>query len=125
MPLLKLPTMTPARLEANRRNAQKSTASRTARGKAQSRMNGLREGWDSRFYLNLVRALLKAPPCAGDETPRANLTPEQAAHPVFAEIIEIARQAEFEVVEELRLERAQAELRKKNSFLPDAKPECY
>ena len=117
MSLRKSPTMTPARLEANRRNALKSTGPRTARGKAQSRMNGLREGWDSRFYLNLVRALLEAPPCAVDETARAMLTPEQAAHPLFREIVDIARQAELEVVEELRLERAQAELRKKNSFL--------
>ena len=36
--------MTPARLAANRRNARKSTGPRTARGKAQSRMNGLKSG---------------------------------------------------------------------------------
>ena len=37
-------TVSPARIEANRRNAQKSTRSRTARGKLQSRMDALRDG---------------------------------------------------------------------------------
>src|ERR1019366_510319 len=39
-----VPTMTPARLEANRRNARKSTGRRTTQGKSQSRLNSLREG---------------------------------------------------------------------------------
>src|SRR3954467_14832797 len=44
------PTMMPkpptsdARIEANRRNAQKSTGPRTAEGKARSRLNGLVHG---------------------------------------------------------------------------------
>jgi len=42
MSLRKSPTMTPARLDADRRNAQKLTGPRAARGKAQVRMNGLR-----------------------------------------------------------------------------------
>jgi len=42
MSLRKSPTLTPSRHDANRRNAHKSTESRTARGKAQSRMNSLR-----------------------------------------------------------------------------------
>ena len=45
MALLKPRLMTQARLAANRRNARKSTGSRTARGKAQSRMNGLKSGF--------------------------------------------------------------------------------
>jgi hypothetical protein len=52
MSLRKSPTMTPARLEANRRNAQKSTGPRTARGKAQSRMSGLKHGGRSSFTGN-------------------------------------------------------------------------
>ena len=47
MSLRKSPTLTPARIEANRRNAEQSTGPRTARGKAQSRMNSLRRGWSS------------------------------------------------------------------------------
>ena len=50
MSLRKSPTLTPARLEANRRNAQKSTGPRTARGKSQSRMNSLRTGGHFALY---------------------------------------------------------------------------
>ena len=97
MSLRKSPLMTPARLEANRRNARKSTGPRTARGKAQSRMNSLRKGWASPTYLNLLRALMDAPPCAVEETVGAILTPEQAAHPVFAKLVEMAWEAEIGV----------------------------
>ena len=100
--------MTPARLAANRRNAQKSTGPRTARGKAQSRMNGLRGGRRSPVLRNLIRALLEAPPCAVDATAREVLTPEQAAHPLFAGVVEIARQAEIAVVEDYRRTGARA-----------------
>jgi hypothetical protein len=87
--------MTPARLEANRRNAQKSTGPRTARGKSQSRLNRLRSGARSRLYRDLLLALSNAPPCAVAQTARAALTPAQAAHPLFAELVEIFRQAEI------------------------------
>ena len=50
MSLRKPFAMTPARIAANRRNARKSTGPRTGRGKAQSRVNGLRDGGRSRFY---------------------------------------------------------------------------
>jgi hypothetical protein len=100
MSLRKSPTLTPARLEANRRNARKSTGPRTARGKAQSRMNSLRSGSYSPSYRKLLRALLEAPICAVDSTARAILTPEQAAHPVFAAAVDLVRQAEFELVVE-------------------------
>ena len=102
MSLRKSPTMTPARLEANRRNAQKSTGPRAARGKAQSRLNGLRGGGRSRLYHILMLALSNAPPCAVDRTARAALTPELAAHPLFAELVEMFRQVEIDIVLESR-----------------------
>ncbi len=102
MPLRKSPTLTPARLEANRRNARKSTGPRTARAKAQSRMNGFRHGGRSRFYEGLWRAPLEAPPCSVNRTARAILTPELAAHPQFRRVVEMFRQAEIEVVTERR-----------------------
>jgi hypothetical protein len=90
--------MSPARIEANRRNAQKSTGPRTAWGKAQSRMNSLRTGGRSAFHQNFILLLLGAPPCSGDRVARALLTPEQAAHPMFRETVEMFRRAESEVV---------------------------
>jgi len=102
MSLRKPFTMSPARLKANRRNAKKSTGPRTARGKAQSRMNGLRTGGRSRLYHNLMLTLFDAPPCAVDRTAQATLTPEQAAHPLFIELVEMFRQAEIEVVLDTR-----------------------
>ena len=102
MSLRKPLTMTPARIEANRRNAEKSTGPRTARGKVQSRMNGLREGRRSRVYRDLMLTLVNAPPCAVVRTARAAQTPEQAAHPLFSELVEMFRQAEIEVVLENR-----------------------
>jgi len=95
--LLRRSPMTPARLEANRRNARKSTGPRTVRGKSQSRMNGLRNGGRSRLYNDLLLALLDAPPCAIVQTAQAALTPAQAAHPLFAELVQIFRLAENDV----------------------------
>ncbi len=94
------PDSRPAR--ANRRSALKPTGPRTAQGKGQSRMNGLRHGGRSRFYQGLWRALFEAPPCAVDRTARAILTPELAAHPNFARVVEMFRQAEIEVITERR-----------------------
>src|SRR5208283_5458720 len=120
MSLLKPRRMTPARLAANRHNARKSTGPRTARGKAQSRMNGLRSGWSSPSFRNLWRAMLEAPPCAVEETARAVLTPEQAAHPRFAELVEIFRQAEIEVCAQSRqLFGPPKNRRKKSVGLPE------
>jgi hypothetical protein len=65
-------------------------------------MNGLRNGWSSPAYNNLWLALLEAPPGAVEETARAVLTPEQAAHPKFAELVEIFRQVEIEVATQTR-----------------------
>ena len=86
--------MTPARLEANRRNSQKSTGPRTARGKSQSRLNRLRGGGRSRLYGDLLQALVDAPPCRVLETARGILTPAQMSHPLFAGLVEIFCQAE-------------------------------
>lgn len=97
MSLLKPRIMTPARLAASRRNGLKSTGPRTPRGKAQSRMNLLRGGGSLSAYRNLLRALVEAPPGAADEAARAVLTPEQYAHPKFAKLVDIFRQADGEV----------------------------
>jgi hypothetical protein len=103
MSLRRAYTLTPARLAANRRNAQKCTGPRTGQGKAQSRINALRDGGRSALYHNLMLTLLHAPPCAVDQTARAVLTPELAAHPVFAELVNMFRQAEREVALQTRL----------------------
>jgi hypothetical protein len=86
--------MTPARLEANRRNARKSTGPRTAQGKSQSRLNSLREGNRSALMRDAVLAFLQAPPYSVEEVALAILTPAQTFHPLFADIVEIARWAE-------------------------------
>ena len=109
MSLRKSPSLTPALLAANRRNARKSSGPCAARGKARARLNGLRRGTRSLPLRDLVLALLNAPPCAVDATARAVLTPERVAHPLFAEIVEIARQAEIGVAGACREARARVE----------------
>ncbi len=47
MSLRKSPTLTPALVASNRRNAKKSTGPRTARGKAWLPLNRLGDGWGS------------------------------------------------------------------------------
>jgi len=124
MSLRKSPTLTPALLAANRRNAQKSTGPRTACGKAWSRMNGLRTGARSRFYHELWQALFDAPACSVDKTARAVLTREMASHPLFSEVVDLFRQAEIEVVCESRREsRLWSPVRKKDVKLSRPKPE--
>ena len=104
MSLRKSPTRTPAFLEANRRNAQKSTGPWTPRGKAQSCLNRLKTGERSRVYRQLWYGLLDAPPCAVEPTARALLTRERAAHPVFSELVDLSRWAESMVaMDERRL----------------------
>lgn len=94
MSLRKSPTLTPARLEANRRNSRKSTGPRTTRGKSQSSMNSLRAGNRSAVYQNFFELMLGAPPCKVHLVAQALLSPAQAAHPVFAETVEMFRWAE-------------------------------
>ena len=98
MSLLEPLPVTPARREANRRNARKSTGPRAARGKAQSRMNRLTHGGRSALYRGLLGTLSNAPPGAVDQAARAALTPQLATHPLFAERVEVARQAEIELI---------------------------
>ena len=97
MSLLKRRVFSPARIAANRRNAQKSTGPRSARGKAQSRLNRLRDGARSRLYQDLMWKLMDAPSGGVARTARAAMTPELAAHPLFAELARIFCQAEVEV----------------------------
>ena len=111
MSLRKSPTLTPARLAANRRSAQKSTGPRTARGKAWSRLNGLRTGSRSLAYGALLRALLEAPPSAIDRVAAQMLTAEQASHPLFSSVVDRCRQAELEVAAEVA--RTRLRLQKK------------
>ena len=94
MSLRKSPTMTPARIEANRRNAKKSTGPRTTRGKSQSSLNSLRAGARSVLHRNFLELMLNAPPCSVHLVAQALLTPEQAAHPLFAETLDLFRHAE-------------------------------
>src|SRR5215469_17687724 len=99
MSLRKPPTMTEARLEANRRNARKSTGPRTAAGKARSRMNGLRHGGRSPEYLGLFAVLGEAAPCAVLRVGEACLTPAQRMHPLYVELVEMFTQVEVDMVE--------------------------
>ena len=59
MSLRKSPTLTPALLASNRRNAKKSTGSRTAWGKAWSRLNRILDGWQWPECSNLVKAPIR------------------------------------------------------------------
>jgi hypothetical protein len=96
MSLRKSPTLTPAMLEANRRNARKSTGPRTARGKAQTRMNALRSGDRSKLRRGLWLALLNAPPGKVEVWAQALMTPEMAYDQHLREVAEIIIQAERE-----------------------------
>jgi hypothetical protein len=85
---------------------------------------GLRDGWHSREYISLVKALLDAPPGRVGATAQALLSSKPALHPLFREIAEISVQAEIDICNESGWERARRE-RKENSFLSCAKPEGY
>jgi len=118
MSLRKLSTLTPARLAANRRSAQKSTGPRTARGKAWSRMNGLRTGNRSPAYDALWRALLYAPPGATDRVASLILTPEQASHPLFSSLVDRFRRVELEILADFRHDEHR--LQKKRFYTTEA-----
>jgi len=105
MSLRKPPTMTAARVAANRRNAQRSTGPRTARGKAWSGLNALRTGSRSLAYGALLRALLEAPPGAIDRVAAQMVTPEQASHPLFCSVVDQFRRTELEVAAEFARDR--------------------
>jgi hypothetical protein len=103
--LRKSPTLTPALLASNRRNAKKSTGPRTARGKGWSRLNRLRNGWRSREYINLLKALLDAPPGRVGVTAQALLSSKQVIHPLFMKAVELSVQVEIDICEESRWKR--------------------
>jgi len=102
MSLRKSPTLTPARMEANRRNARKSTGPRTTRGKAQARLNGLGNGPRSRFYHDFMMLLMETPPDELDRTAREILTPKEAGSRLFKGLVRMIHQADCALVMELR-----------------------
>ena len=101
--------MTQARLEANRRNAKRSTGPRTVAGKAWSRMNGLRHGNRSPEFLNVVYALSCANPGAILRVGDSCLTSAQRKHPAYCKLVEVFTEAEIGMMEAAgwRRERAQ------------------
>ena len=113
MSLRKSPCLTTALLAANRRNAKKFAGPRTARGKAWSRLNHLRNGWRSPEYLRLVTALVNAPPGRVEATAQAFLSSKMAIHPLFAEFTEIAAQTEIKKGNQRRWRRAGRDDREK------------
>jgi hypothetical protein len=97
MSLVKPRVTTPARWAANHRNASKSTGPRTARGKAASKLNGLRHGHCSPIYRQFWLALLEAPPGTPVATTvRTLLTGEETGNPVFADLIDVHHEMELE-----------------------------
>jgi hypothetical protein len=122
--LRKSPTRTPAFLAANRLNAQESTGPRTVRGKAQSCLNRLKTGERSRVYRRLWLGLIDAPPCAVERTAGALLTREQAAHPVFAELVGLSRWAENMVAQDERRLREYVAARQKEWAASENAPQA-
>ncbi len=78
------PRLTLALFAANRRNAQKSTGPKTARGKTRSRLNGLHTGSRSKELWRLNQALAWCAPADIRATAATILTPEQLEHPFSA-----------------------------------------
>jgi len=95
MSLRKSPTLTPALLEACRRNGQKSRGPRTAQGKANVRKNALREGGRSRLWREFAQAAVYAPPGGVERMVRGWLTQDLARHKLFAQLAEVAIEADM------------------------------
>lgn len=102
MSLRKSPTLTPALLASNRRNAKKSTGPRSARGKAWSRLNSMRSGSRSPEYINFLIALMNARPGMVTATAQALLASKPAVHPLFAEAAELCIQTEIDICAQKR-----------------------
>jgi hypothetical protein len=124
MSLRKSPTLTPALLAANRRNARKSTGPRTARGKAQARMNALRRGDRSRLRRGLLVSLLNAPPGGVARLAHALLTPEMSVCPLLRQTAEVVIQAEREVAASFHQTYLRQKRMRRESFFVPTKPEC-
>ena len=88
MSLRKSPTLTPAFLAANRRNARKSTGPRTPGGKSRSRLNSLRNGTRSPYFHALLNAMAYAPPHRVKEAAQLFLSPEAASQPLISNTVE-------------------------------------
>jgi hypothetical protein len=123
MSLRKSPTLTPALTASNRRNARKSTGPRTARGKAWSRLNRLRNGSRSPECTNFLEALLDAPPGRVGVTAQALLQSNKVLYSLFIEAAELSVQAEIDICEESRRNRAQRKC--ENDLFLRSKPESY
>ena len=102
MSLRKSPTLTPALLAARRQNAKKSTGPRTARGKAWSRLNNMRDGGRSRQGMHLLKAMAYAPPGQVAAIAQVILASMPAVHTVFIELAELGIQAEIDICAEFR-----------------------
>jgi len=90
MSLLEPRVLTPAQLQANRRNAQRSTNPRTAPGKARSRLSGMRHGHCSPQYRQFWYALFEATPgCPAEFTVDQTLAVQEALHPVYSNLIKV------------------------------------
>ena len=100
MSLRKPPSLTPAFLAANRRNARRSTGPRTAKGKAQSRLNGLKTGVNSPQFKQLLENAVSTPLGAACQAALATLTCEQATHSVFARELDVMHWAAYGVLKE-------------------------
>ena len=105
MSLRKSPTLTPALLASNRRNAKKSTGPRTARGKAIARLNSFRHGMRSPEYVNFLKALYDAPLGEMGRTAQALLASKEVIHPLFVERAQACVQADIEICKERLCER--------------------
>lgn len=104
MSLLKPCVLTPARLQPNRLNAQKSTGPRTALGKASSRLNSMRNGCCSPKYNQRWYALFECRPDYSVEyIVHQLLTPPEILNPVFSNLIELHCELEREDPEYSRL----------------------
>lgn len=102
MSLRKSPTLTPALLASNRRNAKKSTGPRTAQGKARSRLNSLKNGTRSPEYIKFVEALFYAPAGRVAVTAQALLASKPVVHPLFVEAAELSVETEIYICQESR-----------------------
>ena len=91
--------MTEARLEANRRNAKKSTGPRTETGKIRSRMNGFRHGMRSPEYGRLLIALCDAEPGAVLRAEEMLLSVGRRTHPAYIDLVELFVEVESQMVD--------------------------
>ena len=117
MSLRMSPTLTPALLAANRRNAQKSTGPRTERGKNWSRVNRLRSGMRSRSFRRMMDAVLAAMPGEVRQTARALLPPHLARHPLYIDFVEEIVETDLQLSAEAAVTRRRFERFQKSRFL--------